>query len=187
VSEDSARQQKKLNMERRDAASSIQRQRELALEDSARKQKKLNMERHAAASSAQRQRELAQQDSAHKQKARNIEQERLKLESSHPIGNKITESPTDKSGKRKRRSDTVNHEAQMQSLINDLVQNKVVADASAVESIGLREDQLVVNGQKAAEDVHQKMKVKYGIRPGYGLYYGQTTIHGPGIIIDKKN
>src|SRR6202012_2212485 len=49
---------------------------------------------------------------------------------------------------------------------------------------GLSDLEFIVNGQKQPDELQQKYKIKYGISPGNGLYYGPVQMHGTGVFID---
>jgi bla regulator protein BlaR1 len=179
--------------------------------DSLRLQKQRNMQRRYAEQLQRRQEHLIKLDSMRQQKLRYKERLRdsaskqekiVHTESTNPGAKKqaaisksgssetpvLTGSSASKPVKKKsQRFYDEKNQARVRGVMTDLVQEKIVTDVSAVEWFGLREDQLVVNGQKVPDDIHQKLKAKYGIRPNYGLFYGPSQIHGPGIIFDKKD
>jgi hypothetical protein len=51
----------------------------------------------------------------------------------------------------------------------------------------LSEDELIVNGRKQSTELQQKLKQKYNISTGNGLYYGDVKMTGKGIFLDKDN
>lgn len=73
----------------------------------------------------------------------------------------------------------------VRGVIAALIQHGVVAGLSAVDGFGLSESELVVNGVRQAAELHQKLKVQYGIKPDYGLYYGSGS-GGKGIVLEKS-
>jgi hypothetical protein len=75
----------------------------------------------------------------------------------------------------------------VRGVLSVLVSEHVVPDDSKVEWFGLSETELVVNGIKQPEALHQRLKILYGIKPKYGLYYGPAQMSGSGIWLDKKD
>ena len=73
-----------------------------------------------------------------------------------------------------------------QNVITDLVSEKVVSKPADVKWFGLSETELIVNGQKQPDALQQKLKIKYGIRQDYGLYYGPVQMTGTGVFIDVE-
>ncbi|MFB9842447.1 M56 family metallopeptidase [Mucilaginibacter ginsenosidivorans] len=72
------------------------------------------------------------------------------------------------------------------AVIADLVAEKVVASATAVKWFGLSNDELIVNGQKQPDALHDKLKAKYGISEDNGLYYGPVKMTGKGVFVDDE-
>jgi len=84
--------------------------------------------------------------------------------------------------------DSNNYTAELQraqNVIADLVKEKVVPNAAAVEWFGLSDTELIVNGQKQPDALQQQLKTNYGIHENYGLYYGPVKMTGTGVFIDK--
>eukprot|EP01098_Paradermamoeba_levis_P013681 TRINITY_DN6281_c0_g2_i2.p1 TRINITY_DN6281_c0_g2~~TRINITY_DN6281_c0_g2_i2.p1 ORF type:complete len:638 (+),score=-37.44 TRINITY_DN6281_c0_g2_i2:248-2161(+) len=73
----------------------------------------------------------------------------------------------------------------VRGVIAALVQEKIVADLTAVDWFGLSDDELIVNGNRQSPLLHQKLKATYGIKPQYGLYYGPVKMVGTGVFMDK--
>lgn len=73
----------------------------------------------------------------------------------------------------------------VRNFIKDLVREKVVSDSSAVNWFGISDVELIINGTKQPESLHQRLKEKYGIKPQYGLYYGPVQMIGMGVFIEK--
>ncbi|HMF69960.1 MAG TPA: hypothetical protein VK616_00720, partial [Flavitalea sp.] len=71
-------------------------------------------------------------------------------------------------------------------VIRDLVKEQIVPDAASVEWFGLTENELIVNGKKLDADLQQKLKTKYNIAQGHGLFYGPVKMSGTGVFLDKK-
>ena len=83
--------------------------------------------------------------------------------------------------------DSISYTGQLQrvqSVIADLIKDKVIADVPAVKWFGLCDTAFIVNGQRQPEDMRQRYAVKYGIHEGYGLYYGPVQMHGTGVFIN---
>ncbi|HTF31497.1 MAG TPA: hypothetical protein VK625_21720, partial [Flavitalea sp.] len=57
---------------------------------------------------------------------------------------------------------------------------------ASVEWFGLTENELIVNGKKLDADLQQKLKTKYNIAQGHGLFYGPVKMSGTGVFLDKK-
>lgn len=75
----------------------------------------------------------------------------------------------------------------VRGVIEELVREKVLADHASIEWFGLSEDELIVNGRKQSAELQQKLKQKYGISTGNGLYYGPVKMSGAGIFLDKDD
>jgi beta-lactamase regulating signal transducer with metallopeptidase domain len=75
--------------------------------------------------------------------------------------------------------------ARVRGVIADLVSQKFVQDAAAVDYFELSENELVVNDKKLPDEFHLAMMEKYGIRHSYGLFYGPCKKGGKGIIFEK--
>ncbi|GAB4045421.1 M56 family metallopeptidase [Spirosoma litoris] len=75
----------------------------------------------------------------------------------------------------------------VRGVIAALVQEKVVASPTDVDWFGLTETELIVNGNRQSDALHQKLKAAYGIKPQYGLYYGPVKMHGTGVFLDKRD
>jgi bla regulator protein BlaR1 len=91
-------------------------------------------------------------------------------------------------GLKRKQQDDANYDAQLSrvdGVIADLVKEKVVADATAVKWFGLSDSELIVNGAKQPDALHQKLKAAFGIRENYGLYYGPVEMTGTGVFIDN--
>ena len=94
-----------------------------------------------------------------------------------------------KDGLVRKRQDDANYGLQQRranDVIAALVKEKVVANAGAVKWFGLSDSELIVNGTKQPEALHQKLKAAYGIRENYGLYYGPVEMTGTGVFIDDS-
>lgn len=78
-------------------------------------------------------------------------------------------------------------QARARGVIQELVNAGVVANATEVESFGLSDTELMVNGKKQFDDLQRKLKVTYGIKPKYGLFYGPVHTRATGIILDKSD
>ncbi len=76
--------------------------------------------------------------------------------------------------------------ARANGVIADLVAAKVVPDAKSVKWFGLSNDELIVNGKKQPDALHEKLKAKYGVHENYGLYYGPVEMTGTGVFIDNE-
>jgi bla regulator protein BlaR1 len=103
----------------------------------------------------------------------------------HTDSTVVTNSPKFK--KHPRPIDISADQARVRGVIRELVNTKVVANASEVESFGLSETELYVNNQKQPEVLQRKLAEAYGIKPNYGLFYGTGQKGGIGIVLDKKD
>jgi bla regulator protein BlaR1 len=74
----------------------------------------------------------------------------------------------------------------MRNVITDLVNEKVVGKSSDVKWFGLSDTELVVNGIKEPDALQQRLKAKYGVSAGNGLYYGPVKMTGRGVFIDEE-
>jgi bla regulator protein BlaR1 len=75
----------------------------------------------------------------------------------------------------------------VRGIIAELVKEKVLADPASIEWFGLSEDELIVNDRKQSAELQQKLKQKYDISTGNGLYYGPVKMTGSGIFLDKDD
>ncbi|HEX6426341.1 MAG TPA: M56 family metallopeptidase, partial [Niastella sp.] len=75
----------------------------------------------------------------------------------------------------------------VRGVLSVLVSENVVTDESNVDWFGLTETELVVNGIKQPDALHQKLKTLSGVKPHFGLYYGPVKIYGSGVYLDKKD
>lgn len=90
------------------------------------------------------------------------------------------------SGKRRRPPlDISDDRHRVLGVIDDLVKERVVPDANAVVWFGLSSNELIVNGIKQSDALHQRLKDTYGIRERYGLYYGPVKMVGTGVFLEK--
>ncbi|MBB6237488.1 beta-lactamase regulating signal transducer with metallopeptidase domain [Pedobacter sp. AK013] len=83
--------------------------------------------------------------------------------------------------------DASDDKARVLGVIASLVEHNVISDDSSIDWFALTEDQLVVNGQKQDSQLHRQLKLKYGIKPAYGLFFGPSKVHGTGIFFDKQD
>jgi len=70
------------------------------------------------------------------------------------------------------------------NVIAELVKAGVVADAASVKWFGLTDTELIVNGKKQPDELHDRLKAAYGVHKDYGLYYGPVTMTGKGVFMD---
>ena len=89
--------------------------------------------------------------------------------------------------KKKHQVDISNEQDRVRGVIAALVDEKVVSNAAGVDWFGLSDDELIVNGNKQPEALHQRLKAQYGIKPNNGLYYGPVKMTGTGVFLDKKD
>jgi len=122
---------------------------------------------------------LVSQVNAYVDAAQRIKAQRRRARNKLPAGNTTGSSSS--------AEDLAAQSERMRAVIAALVQEKVVSDPNAIESFGLSDEELVVNGQKQPEALHRKLKAQYGIRPQYGLFYGSGKMTGTGIIMDKSD
>jgi len=72
-------------------------------------------------------------------------------------------------------------------IIRDVLKEQIVPDAASIEWFGLTENELIVNGRKLDADLQQKLKTKYNVTQGHGLFYGPVKMSGTGVFLDKKS
>jgi len=77
--------------------------------------------------------------------------------------------------------------ARVLGVVEELVHAGIVSSGSAVDWFALTDSELVVNGQKLDASLHRRLKEKYLIQEGAGLFFGPAKVHGPGIYFDKKD
>lgn len=77
--------------------------------------------------------------------------------------------------------------SRVRGVIRELIDAKVVGNVAEVESFGLSDTELFVNGKKQPEGLHRKLMEIYGIKPRYGLYYGPVHMNATGIIFGKED
>ena len=83
--------------------------------------------------------------------------------------------------------DDYTHQRQaMISIINDLINERLVADRGSIVWAALTDSLLIVNGKTESETVHQKLKTKYHIVVEEGYYYGPVQITGKGYFLTVK-
>ena len=75
----------------------------------------------------------------------------------------------------------------VRGVLSVLVSENVVLDDSKVDWFGLTETELIVNGIKQPDALHQKLKTLSGVKPYFGLYYGPVKMFGSGVFLDKKD
>jgi beta-lactamase regulating signal transducer with metallopeptidase domain len=76
--------------------------------------------------------------------------------------------------------------ARVHAVIEELVREKVVPGIADVESFGLSDTELIVNGKKQPEALQKRLMESYGIKHSYGLFYG-PNVTGKGVIMDKRD
>ena len=74
----------------------------------------------------------------------------------------------------------------LHGLIEDLVNTKAVRDQKSIDWFALTDDELIVNGKKQSARLHEKLKMKYEIGPGFGFYYGNVPVSGTGVFFPKE-
>jgi bla regulator protein BlaR1 len=79
------------------------------------------------------------------------------------------------------------HLDRVRGVIAVLISEQVVASQNDLDSFGLTDTELTVNGKKQPKELQQRLKEAYAIKPGYGLSYGPAKIDGGGIVIDKSD
>jgi len=75
----------------------------------------------------------------------------------------------------------------VRGVIAALVAEKIVTDASRIDWFGLSDDELIVNGNRQSEALHQKLKNQYGIKHNNGLFFGPVKMNGTGVFLDKQD
>ncbi|HTJ12023.1 MAG TPA: hypothetical protein VL547_08360 [Dinghuibacter sp.] len=59
--------------------------------------------------------------------------------------------------------------------------------AVAVEWFGLSDTELIVNGVKQPDALHERLVKAAGVRENYGLYFGPVQMTGTGVFLDKRD
>ena len=77
--------------------------------------------------------------------------------------------------------------ARIKGVLEELVNEGVVPVTSSVEWFGINDHKMMVNGKEVSEELHRKIKSRYGIEKNSGLFYGPSEMHGPGVYFDKKD
>ena len=72
-------------------------------------------------------------------------------------------------------------------IINALISEKVVTSQADIEWFGLSADELIVNGIKQPEALHQKLRETFGVEPGNGVFYGPVKMNGKGDFLNKED
>jgi beta-lactamase regulating signal transducer with metallopeptidase domain len=99
----------------------------------------------------------------------------------------VAPKSTDIAPKKRHYTDISADQQRVRGVIAALVEEKVVSDATGIDWFGLSNDELIVNGTKQPEALHQKLKDQYGVKPNNGLYYGPVKMNGTGVFLDKKD
>lgn len=73
------------------------------------------------------------------------------------------------------------------AIITALVAEKVISRANDIAWFGISSDELIVNGQKQPEALHQKLKATFAVTAGNGVYYGPVKMQGKGDFFDKAD
>ncbi|WP_338870140.1 M56 family metallopeptidase [Spirosoma sp. SC4-14] len=180
-----------------------------------RQQKQKKRDQVIASMKSERDQQLQQDKEAYLTKKAHLEQRSLNGKTEMPASKKLLEplqnpdkpektfSQSKKSGfsladslakvqnlEKKKQSilpDISHDQERVRGVIAALVAEKIVADPSDIDWFGLSTDELIVNGQKQANALQQRLKTQFGIKPNYGLYYGPVKMVGTGIFLDKKD
>ncbi|MCE6987964.1 M56 family metallopeptidase [Dyadobacter sp. CY323] len=78
-------------------------------------------------------------------------------------------------------------QARVRGVINELVNERVIANPQEIEWFGLSDDELIVNGKKQPAELQNRLKLQYNIRPGHGLYFGPVRMNGTGVFLDLED
>ncbi|HTK22313.1 MAG TPA: M56 family metallopeptidase [Mucilaginibacter sp.] len=70
------------------------------------------------------------------------------------------------------------------NVIAELIKAGVVPDVASVKWFGLTDTELIVNGKKQPDELHDRLKATYGVHKDYGLYYGPVDMIGKGVFMD---
>lgn len=73
----------------------------------------------------------------------------------------------------------------MRELVDDLVKDEIIKSEKRLESMGLSDTEMMVNGKKQPDDIQQKYRARYITRPGFGLFYGPVRMTGKGYFLGK--
>lgn len=75
----------------------------------------------------------------------------------------------------------------VREVISVLIEAHVISKPEDVEWFGLSDTELIVNGKAQPAALQQQLKIKIGVKPEYGLYYGPIKMKGTGIVLDKSD
>lgn len=75
----------------------------------------------------------------------------------------------------------------VKTVLQALVSEGVVQNTASVDWFGLSTTELIVNGQKQPEALHEKLKAQTQVSDGHGLYYGPVKMIGQGFFLDKQD
>ncbi|PWT95193.1 MAG: hypothetical protein C5B52_18320 [Bacteroidetes bacterium] len=71
-------------------------------------------------------------------------------------------------------------------LMEDLVNAKCAPNKNSIDWFALTNDELLVNGKKQNPELHEKLKMKYNVNSGFGIYYGNVPVSGTGVFFNKE-
>lgn len=95
----------------------------------------------------------------------------LKVEKNHPFDNSTISADVEK----------------VKTVLQALVSEGIVQNTASVDWFGLSTTELIVNGQKQAKALHEKLKEQTQVSDGHGLYYGPVKMIGQGFFLDKQD
>lgn len=72
-------------------------------------------------------------------------------------------------------------------LIDELVKDGIIRNANKLESFGLNDTELIVNGKKQPDDIQGKYRSRFITHPGFGLFYGPVQMSGRGYFLGKDD
>lgn len=75
----------------------------------------------------------------------------------------------------------------VKTVLQALVSEGIVQNIASVDWFGLSTTELIVNGQKQTESLHEKLKSQTQVSDGHGLYYGPVKMIGQGFFLDKQD
>jgi hypothetical protein len=83
-------------------------------------------------------------------------------------------------------ADELQHQKElMHTLVAEMVKDEIIKSEKRLESMGLNDTEMIVNGIKQPDDIQQKYRARYITRPGFGLFYGPVRMTGKGYFLGK--
>ncbi|MBS1566042.1 MAG: hypothetical protein JST39_16760, partial [Bacteroidetes bacterium] len=75
----------------------------------------------------------------------------------------------------------------LRAMVDELVSDGILRSRGRLVSLGLTDNEFVINAQKQPEAVRQKYRARFLARPGLGLFYGPIQLTGKGYFFNKED